>query len=577
MQKLSSGFFKGIWKITGGYWRSEEKWRAGLLLVIIVGLQFFDVYVLVLYNKWQNTFYNTIQDLDKTGFLSSLGYWPVFTAAFLVIDIYKLYLQQTLEIKWRCWLTDHYLHDWLQDRTYYLMQIFDNSTDNPDQRISEDLQLFVSSILELSLGLLRAATTLGSFVVILWSLSGVMEIPWGQEQISIPGYMVWVALVYAIAGSWLTAIVGNPLVGLSYAQQQYEADFRFSLVRLRENSEGVAFYDGEQREQANFAHRFKMVIKNFRGIMVHQKRLSWLTLAHWRLSFLFPYVIAAPRLFSGQMQLGGLFQTATAFTQVEQSLSFFISRYYSLTGASLAELQAVVNRLTGFIDNMERIRSVTDSKSIEIAHISGPSFSVSGLDVELPNGELLLNNLNLQIHAGDTLLITGASGCGKSTLMKTLAGIWPFGRGDINIPQDQRLLFLPQKPYLPLGTLRDVLLYPCDMHSKTDKRIREVMFMCQLGHLVDQLDKAENWSHILSLGEQQRIAFARAILQQPQWLFLDEATSALDEPTERVMYRLLQEQLNDSAIISVGHRSTLAEYHKMKLSIGKSGSWKLAA
>jgi putative ATP-binding cassette transporter len=226
---------------------------------------------------------------------------------------------------------------------------------------------------------------------------------------------------------------------------------------------------------------------------------------------------------------------------------------------------------------MERVQAVTEKKSVDVNYTTGSSFSITGLDVALPNGELLLNNLNLQIQAGDTLLITGASGCGKSTLMKTLAGIWPFGRGDIAIPKKQSLLFLPQKPYLPLGALRNVLLYPRDEHFQEDKKIREVMFMCQLGHLVDQLDKVENWSQILSLGEQQRIAFARAILQKPQWLFLDEATSALDEPTERVMYRLLQEQLGDAAIISVGHRSTLADYHKMKLNIEKAGRWSLVA
>ncbi|MCE5286236.1 MAG: ABC transporter ATP-binding protein/permease [Pelosinus sp.] len=576
MQKLNRSFFKGLWKISRGFWQSEEKWYAGVLLTIIVLLQFSDVYVLVRYNAWQNTFYNTIQNMDKTGFLKELGYWPLFTFAFLVIEIYKLYLLQLLEVKWRSWLTQYYLKEWLQKQTYYLLQIMDYGTDNPDQRISEDLRVFVASVLDLSLGLLRAVTTLFSFTAILWGLSGEMYIPLRDLEIHIPGYMVWVAIIYAAAGSFLTAKVGNPLVWLNYAKQRYEADFRFSLVRMRENSEGVAFYKGEQREQLHFAKQFSEIVVNFRTLMKQQKKLSWLTLAHWRLSFLFPYIIAVPRLFSGEMQLGGLFQIASAFTQVELALSFFIKRYYSVNDASLSELQAVVERLTSFTDSMERIQEI-DTKSIRLLYTHDPSFVVNHLDVALPSGTVLLNNLNLRLKAGDTLLITGASGCGKSTLMKTLAGIWPLGQGTIQIPQKQSLLFLPQKPYLPLGTLRDVILYPFERGANTAKRLREVMFMCQLGHLIEALDKTANWSQILSLGEQQRIAFARAILQQPKWLFLDEATSALDELTEQIMYNLLKDQLPEAAIISVGHRSSLTQYHKLQLSIGKAGAWQLAA
>ncbi|WP_094606672.1 Vitamin B12 transport ATP-binding protein BacA [Sporomusa silvacetica DSM 10669] len=577
MQKFGASFLKGIWKLSQGYWHSEEKWYARMLLSSIVGLQLLDVFVLVKYNTWQNAFYNTIQNLDKTGFLTYLGYWPVFTVVFLVIEIYKLYLLQLLEIKWRSWLTDHYLTDWLQKRTYYLLQIVDTSADNPDQRISEDLRLFVSSTLNLSLGFLRAVVSLCSFVVILWNLSGSMEIILGEQQFSIPGYMVWIGIVYAFAGSFLTAIVGNSLVGLDYAKQRYEADFRFSMIRLRENSEGVAFYHGEQREQANFNHCFTKIIDNFRGIMACQKNLSWVTLLHWRLTFIFPYLVCAPHLFSGQMQLGGLMQTASAFTQVELALSFFIRNYFSLTDASLAQLQAVVNRLTNFIDTMNRIQGVAEKKSIKVNYTEEQTVTVAGLDVRLPDGKLLLTNLGIQIHAGDTLLITGYSGCGKSTLMRALAGIWPFGQGTINMPQNQRVLFLPQRPYLPLGTLREVLVYPEAADASSDEKLREFMSLCKLEYLADQLDNTENWSQMLSLGEQQKVAFARVMLQRPQWLFLDEATSALDESTEQLMYKLLQEHLEDTAVISIGHRGTLDKYHKMKLSIGNTGSWQIAA
>ncbi|MBP2636207.1 MAG: yddA [Firmicutes bacterium] len=576
MEKVT-GFLRGIWRISRGYWQSEEKWYARMLLTVIVGLQLLDIYVLVKYNAWQNTFYNTIQNLDKSGFLTYLGYWPVFTVVFLVIEIYKLYLLQQLEIKWRSWLTNHYLSDWLNKRTYYLMQIIDNSTDNPDQRISEDLRLFVFSTLELLLGFIRAVVSLCSFAVILWNLSGTMEISLGLQQVSIHGYMVWVAVVYAFAGSLLTAIVGNSLVGLDYAKQRYEADFRFSMMRLRENSECIAFFHGEQRELDNFNNSFTKIIDNFRGIMVRQKKLSWVTLLHWRLTFIFPYLVCAPRLFSGQMQLGGLMQTASAFTQVELALSFFIRNYFSLTEASLAELQAVVNRLTSFMDHMDQIQEIAKKKSIKICHTPAPEFLITGLDVSLPNGELLLKKLELQIQAGDKLLITGASGTGKSTLMKALAGIWPFGQGSIHIPLNQKLLFLPQKPYLPLGTLHDAIIYPCAANFVTDEKIQEIMIMCKLGHLIPRLYQTENWAQILSLGEQQRVAIARVILQRPEWLFLDETTSALDELTEKAMYLLLLEQLPKATVISVGHRSTLTEYHKLILNIEKTGVWKLAA
>ncbi|HWR39846.1 MAG TPA: ATP-binding cassette domain-containing protein [Patescibacteria group bacterium] len=304
---------------------------------------------------------------------------------------------------------------------------------------------------------------------------------------------------------------------------------------------------------------------------------TWkITLGFWRLQFLFPYLVAVPRIFSGQIQLGGLMQIATAFTQVEQALNYFILNYYSQTAASFAELQAVVNRLTGFIDNVDRVKALNGRGHIGVIQAAGHDFAVSGLDVELPGGEILLKNLNLQIRPGDTLLITGVSGSGKSTLIKCLAGIWPFGRGSIHIPENHSLLFLPQRPYLPLGTLRDILVYPCN-RPISDENLQGILKLCYLDGLTGQLAVEENWSQLLSPGEQQRIALARALLLQPNWLFLDEATSALDEETERLMYQLLRERLQNAAIISVGHRGTLTAYHRQKLSIAKTGDWKLAA
>lgn len=563
-------FCKNIWKLTRTYWYSEEKWRARLLLAIIIGLNLGHVYLLVLFNEWNNTFYNTLQNHDRDGFFSAVGDFTIIAFCIIVVAVYEQYLEQLLEIKWRRWLTENYLHDWFKQRTYYLMALRGDNTDNPDQRISEDLQLFVSRSLELSLGFLKATVTLVSFVAILWQLSGPLSLPLGQGNITIHGYMVWVAIGYALIGTWLTAKIGRPLIGLNFLQQRYEADFRFSLVRLRENSEGIAFYRGEEQEQRNLSNRFKMIFGNFKALMKRQKKLTWFTSGYSQVAIIFPLIVAAPRYFSNQIQLGGLLQTTMAFGRVQDALSFFVTSY-----SSLAEWQAVVNRLTGFVDHMDLVQQGGKMESITVNFVPGSVFSVRSLCVKLPTGKQLLSDLGLQLNVGDTLLITGASGSGKSTLMRTLAGIWPFGTGSIAIPASQSVLFLPQKSYLPLGTLREVLLYPYGKASISDATIKDAMMQCRLGEFVNQLDHRENWSHILSLGEQQRIAFARALLQQPDWLFLDEATSALDEITEKILYQLLKDQLQASAIISVGHRGTLVRYHKMRLHIGSAGSWDL--
>jgi len=570
MMKITNpDFIQGLWQITRGYWVSEEKWRAGLLLGVIVSLNLGHVYILVLLNEWNNTFYNTLQNYDKDGFISAIGTFSILATCYIIVAVYELYMQQLLEIKWRRWLTQQYLQSWLHQRSYYQMQLLDNSTDNPDQRISEDVRSFVNLALRLSLGLLKATVTLCSFVVILWNLSGSFSIPIGDNEIAIPGYMVWIAIIYAAVGTWLTTKIGHPLVGLNFSQQRYEADFRFSLVRLRENSESIALYGGEKQEQHNLLNRFHMVVTNFRQLMLRQKKLTWFTSGYGQIAIIFPLIVAAPRYFSKEIPLGGLIQTSSAFGRVQDALSFFVESY-----SLFAEWQAVIQRLIGFENSIKMAKSISEEVSIQVNHSDKSSIDVSQLSINLPNGELLLKNLNLTISQGDSLLMIGPSGCGKSTLMRTLAGIWPFGQGSITIPNGQSLLFLPQKSYLPLGTLRDCMLYPYKLGFKADDYIRSIMKLCKLGELVDKLDNIEDWSHILSLGEQQKIAFVRAILQEPNWLFLDEATSAIDEYTERELYKLVGE-LKNTAIISVGHRSTLVDYHKRKLVIDVAGNWRL--
>ena len=568
--EMNRNFFQKLWQITKGYWVSEEKWRAALLLGVIVSLNLGHVYILVRINEWNNTFYNTLQNYDKDGFVSALGTFSILATFYIIVAVYELYMQQLLEIKWRRWLTQHYLQNWLSKRSYYQMQLLDNNTDNPDQRISEDVRLFVKLSLGLSLGLLKATVTLCSFIIVLWKLSGELSIPIGDIQLSIPGYMVWISIIYAVVGTWLTTKIGHPLVGLNFSQQRYEADFRFSLVRLRENNESIALYGGEMQEQANLLNRFHMVVTNFRSLMIRQKKLTWFTSAYSQIAIIFPLVVASPRYFSNQIALGGLIQTATAFGRVQDALSFFVDSY-----SSFAEWQAVINRLIGFDNSMHAAHRISDKQSITVTYNEESVVDIKNLHIAIPNGELLLADLNLTISQGDSILIMGPTGCGKSTLIRTLAGIWPFGQGNIIVPHGQSHLFLPQKSYLPLGTLRECVLYPFKPYSITDENIRNVMERCKLSELANKLDKTEDWSHVLSLGEQQKIAFVRALLQKPNWLFLDEATSAIDECAEGELYKILRECLPHSAIISVGHRSTLIDHHDKKLIIDDGGHWRL--
>lgn len=578
MQILQRKFFGELWQLIRPFWRSEERWRAFGLLAVIISLNLGHIYVQVLLTDWSNQFYTAVQNYDLEGCWAGFKLFCILAATSIVVQVYMIYLQQMLDIKWRRWLTDNYLANWLRDRTYYKMRLLDDSTDNPDQRISEDLARFTAMTLGISLGILKSVVSLVSFIVILWRLSGLLPLTLGGHQFIVAGYLVWAALIYAIIGTWLTVKIGNPLVRLNFAQQRFEADFRFSMVRLRENSEGIALYGGEAKEQKTFMERFRHVFDNFWQIMRVQKQLTWFTGGYGQTAVFIPMLLSIPRYFSHQITLGGLMQILRVFSHVHEALSFFVDSY-----VTIAEWQSVVVRLTGFVGTMETIRDeAVDKSGVRIVREARNTFRVTDLDVKLPahsgllpGKNVLVEHLNLELNNGDTLLITGPSGSGKSTLMRAISGIWPFGQGMIHIPQGQTTLFLPQKPYLPLGSLRDVLQYPSSEHVVSDEEIKEVMNLCGLAWLQEQLDRVEEWSHVLSLGEQQRIAFARALLQKPQWLFLDEATSALDEPAEQQMYQLLQEKLANTAVVSVGHRSTLKDFHRKKLTVDGTGKWQL--
>ena len=556
-------FLTDLWRLTKPYWFSEERVQARALLALIVVINLGLVYLEVQFNQWNNGFYNSLQNKDLPAFYELLWRFSGLAVIFIIASVYQLYFNQMLQIRWRRWLTDRYLNDWIAGRTYYRLQLAAGDTDNPDQRIADDLAQFVDRTLNLTLGFMSSVVTLFSFLTILWGLSGAISFTLGGSTYNVQGYMVWVALIYAVAGTWLMHLIGRPLIPLNFEQQKVEANFRFSLVRFRENAEGVALHHGEAGEIRGLRERFTAVATNWWEIMKRQKKLTWFRAGYSQIAVIFPFIVAAPRYFSGQIKLGDLMQTASAFGQVQGALSWFVSAY-----TQLASWKATVDRLTGFQAAMARTQEATRA---EPGIVTGAA-TVSGvicenIELRLPNGGPLVAPFTLKLEQGQSVLITGASGSGKSTVFRALAGLWPWGRGTVHMPQNQRVLFLPQKPYLIIGTLRAQLSYPSAADTYTDAELKRALLDCDLPQLAERLDEEQHWAQQLSGGEQQRIAFARAILHKPDWLFMDEGTASLDEASEARLYTLLRTQLPGTTVISIGHRPALAQYHDRRVSL----------
>jgi vitamin B12/bleomycin/antimicrobial peptide transport system ATP-binding/permease protein len=557
-----------VWRIAAPYFRSEDKLAGRTLLAAVISIELALVGIDVLLNQWNNRFYNALQEKNWDGFVREIGIFSLLAACYIALAVYQLYLNQWLQIRWRRWLTSHYLGEWLHDANHYRMQLQGDAADNPDQRITDDVKLFVERTLDIGVGLLSSVVTLASFIIILWGLSAASPLTIFGSEFAIPGYLVWGALIYAVFGTALTQWIGSPLVNLDFQQQRFEADFRFNLVRVRENSEQIALLQGESAERQRLSERFGRVVDNWYAIMQRTKRLTAFTASYSQAAVIFPYVLVAPAFFADKIQLGGMMQTASAFSSVQRALSFFVTIY-----RSLAEWRAVVARLDGFEMAIASAATLANrADSIDVVSSPGSDkIDLERLLVRLPNGRPLVSADGFSIRSNERTLVTGPSGAGKSTLFRAIAGVWPFGSGSIAVPAKATLMMLPQRPYFPVGSLKAAIVYPAEASAFSSDQVSDVLIAVGLPQLASRLEEEAHWNRILSLGEQQRLGLARALLHAPQYLFLDEATASLDEASEAALYRLLEEKLPATTIVSIGHRSTLKAFHQRNVVLTRDG------
>lgn len=553
--KFNKQCFRDFWHLLKPYWKSEEKWSAFGLLALNILCIIIEVRASVAINDYNKDFFDALQNFDTAAMITCLWHFVVAIAILLLTFGYAVYFNGLLSIRWRRWLTKHYLNNWLTNHNHYRLTFAKNNIDNPDQRISEDLEKFPDTTLTAFFLLFQSFLTLGSFGYILWSLSGSLTVPLGSWQLTIPGYLCWAALLYAVIGTWITGWLGKKLSSLDYQQQRYNADFRFSLIRLREASEQVALYKGETAENNKLYHLFDHIFENFIKIISLRKRLTFFNNGYNSAASILGLVISLPLYFAKKIHLGVMMQIAGAFGQVVSACAVLMNSF-----TLFAEWRAIIHRLTEFKHLIEEQPQQTEHTKIIFQTHAHRDIKVNNLALVLPEGKSLISDINLVLHAGGRFLLNGKSGLGKSTFLRALAGLWPYGNGTIHFPENINTLFLPQKPYLPQGTLKDALLYPHNL-STSDEELAEILKICHLEKFQTQLNEPKNWAKDLSLGEQQLIAFARIFLSKPDIIFLDEATSALDESTENHIYQQLRTQRPDATIVSVGHRHSLHKFH----------------
>lgn len=614
-----------FWTLAADYFSPRRNWRPLAVLALILFLTLCAVRLEVLFSAWYNTMYTALQKLDESGFWLAMLLFAILATVHVVRSLVDFYIQQAFVIRWRVWLNERLLQRWLDDQAYYRSQYLDTPVDNPDQRIQQDVATFVQMSLTLSMGVINALVSTFAFTIILWNLSGPLNL-FGAE---LPRGMVFLVFLYVIVATVFAIKIGRPLILLNFLNERFNADYRYALVRLREYSESIAFYAGEKVEGALLRSRFAHVIGNAWAIVYRSLKFLGFNFSVTQAAVVFPFIIQAQRFFSQQISLGDLMQTSQAFGRLQDNLSFFRNAY-----DDFATYRATLDRLTGFNRAIDQARALPEPD----VSAEGQRLAMDGLTVKTPAGALLLKDLDLEVRPGAPLLIRGPSGSGKTTLLRAIAGLWPYCEGRIIRPE-HNVLFLSQKPYLPLGSLRDALHYPQQLPDSAstlqrldiqaqqhaalasargaptnldaligrrstelapepearslpapmtpaladtaaaDDRAMSVLELVQLGHLADRLDQVADWGRILSLGEQQRLAFGRLLLAEPDAAFLDEATSAMDEGLEDAMYRLVRTQLPDTLLASVGHRSTLFRHHTQQLILegGGNGGWTVHA
>lgn len=554
-------WLKDAWFLAKPYWTSEDKWQGIGLFTLVIIFNLLTVYMTVISNNWFNGFYNAIQRYDKTAFykyLISFSYIAFFYIAFQVL---ASYFRKFLRIRWRRWMTANYINAWLDNQAYYKSRFLNIYSDNPDQRISADIDSYIYLTLDLTLGVLTSAVSLASFIIVLWRISGVLQFNLAGYQVVITGYMVWAALLYAIVGTWITFKIGRPLIRLDFQEQAVEADFRFSLMRVREYGENIAFYQGEKQEKDHLKYRFNALVNNFIALIYRSMKIDIFNVGYNQLAVVFPFVVSMPRYLARAIKLGDLMQISSAFGRVQDAFSYFLNSYNSLAG-----WRATMDRLFGFQDiiakagNLNVLGKEPNPDSV---------LTLKDLNLYLPDNRLLVEGINFSVNAGERLLIRGRSGSGKTTFLRSLAGLWPYAQGRIFLEEGKHEFFIAQRPYIPYGSLRQAVCYPLINSLPTKKVIEEILWLCKLGYLVERIDEIKDWGKILSLGEQQRIAFGRILINKPDIVYLDEATSAVDEETERELYQLLVTHLPQTTVISVGHRSTLQQWHTQEINFSQ--------
>jgi vitamin B12/bleomycin/antimicrobial peptide transport system ATP-binding/permease protein len=554
------------WQLISAYWRSDQKLFAYSFFIFVILMSTALVGMDVVFNYWYNHFYDALQDYDKRGAFDLIAVFMFLAAVYIVLAVYRYYLQAYLTLRWRRWLTDQIMNRWLEKKSYYYLENFDERTDNPDQRIQEDVASLVSGSLDLSIGLLGSITTFVAFIYILWTLSGHFTVDLGSwGKIVVPGYLVWVSIIYSIVGTWLAFKVGFPLVGLNFEQQRREANFRFAAIDLRSHAENVALYRGEVQQRGILGNLFNSVLNNWYAIILRQKLLLWFTAGYNQVSVILPLVVVLPNYFNKVFKLGGLMQALRAFTQIQDALSFFVNSY-----STIAQWRATLQRLITFVNHIYEVETKAVTQNKFVYNMQQPdSISTKGLTITTPQSVKLLENINLDFEHGKNYLIKGPSGIGKSTFIRVIAGIWPFGSGEIDLPVDKSIMYLPQKSYMPIGTLRDALMFPSKVTDVTDDDLIKLLKACDLPELVSRLHDVSMWSEQLSPGELQRIAFARVLLHKPHWVFLDESTSALDLPLEKRLFELLKKELPNCSIISIGHQVSVEAFHDQQIDLSR--------